>query len=198
MQIILITTLVIAVIGVVVGAGLVFTGKKFHVDVDEAIVVQAAPTDTAESSAEQAFATYVQNFLRMFLSNKALSALVMSVFLVFPLKFCIRHTEYGRMLNRVELYFVSAYMECQVLIAVTALLPVMSLTGWMPVNYLSLIDFVFFTWNIRQLLSVSWWRSLRIVVCTYALFILELLLVCILFGFIIVVVGLGTGSLQLE
>ena len=170
----------------------------FHVDVDEAIVVQAAPTDTAESSAEQAFATYVQNFLRMFLSNKALSALVMSVFLVFPLKFCIRHTEYGRMLNRVELYFVSAYMECQVLIAVTALLPVMSLTGWMPVNYLSLIDFVFFTWNIRQLLSVSWWRSLRIVVCTYALFILELLLVCILFGFIIVVVGLGTGSLQLE
>ena len=35
MQIIIITTLVIAVIGIVVGAGLVFTGKKFHVDVDE-------------------------------------------------------------------------------------------------------------------------------------------------------------------
>ena len=35
MQIIVITTLVIAVIGVVVGAGLVFTGNKFHVDVDE-------------------------------------------------------------------------------------------------------------------------------------------------------------------
>ena len=35
MQIIIITTLVIAVIGAVVGAGLVFTGNKFHVDVDE-------------------------------------------------------------------------------------------------------------------------------------------------------------------
>ena len=35
MQIIIITTLVIAVIGIVVGAGLVFTGKKFHVEVDE-------------------------------------------------------------------------------------------------------------------------------------------------------------------
>ena len=35
MQIIIITTLVIAVIGIVVGAGLVFTGKKFHVDIDE-------------------------------------------------------------------------------------------------------------------------------------------------------------------
>lgn len=35
MQIIIITTLVIAVIGIVVGAGLVFTGNKFHVDVDE-------------------------------------------------------------------------------------------------------------------------------------------------------------------
>ena len=35
MQIIIITTLVIAVIGVVVGAGLVFTGNKFHVEVDE-------------------------------------------------------------------------------------------------------------------------------------------------------------------
>ena len=32
---ILITTLVITVIGAVVGAGLVWTGKKFHVDVDE-------------------------------------------------------------------------------------------------------------------------------------------------------------------
>lgn len=35
MQIIIITTLVIAVIGIVVGAGLVFTGRKFHVEVDE-------------------------------------------------------------------------------------------------------------------------------------------------------------------
>ncbi len=35
MQIILITTLVIAVVGAVVGAGLVFTGRKFHVEVDE-------------------------------------------------------------------------------------------------------------------------------------------------------------------
>ena len=35
MNIILITTLVIAVIGVCVGAGLVFTGKKFAVEVDE-------------------------------------------------------------------------------------------------------------------------------------------------------------------
>jgi len=34
-MIILITTLVIAVIGCVVGAGLVYTGNKFHVDVDE-------------------------------------------------------------------------------------------------------------------------------------------------------------------
>ena len=35
MNIILVTTLVIAVIGVIVGAGLVFTGKKFAVKVDE-------------------------------------------------------------------------------------------------------------------------------------------------------------------
>ena len=35
MQIIGITTLVIAIIGAVVGAGLVFTDNKFHVDVDE-------------------------------------------------------------------------------------------------------------------------------------------------------------------
>ena len=35
MNIILVTTLVIAVIGVCVGAGLVFTGKKFAVEVDE-------------------------------------------------------------------------------------------------------------------------------------------------------------------
>lgn len=35
MQIIIITTVVIAVIGIVVGAGLVFTGKKFYVEVDE-------------------------------------------------------------------------------------------------------------------------------------------------------------------
>ena len=35
MQIIIITTLVIAVIGIVVGAGLVATGNKFHVEVDE-------------------------------------------------------------------------------------------------------------------------------------------------------------------
>ena len=45
MQIIIITTLVIAVIGVVVGFGLVFTGKKYHVEVDEreAAVRQALP-----------------------------------------------------------------------------------------------------------------------------------------------------------
>ncbi|MBO4411295.1 MAG: RnfABCDGE type electron transport complex subunit B [Lachnospiraceae bacterium] len=35
MEIILITTLVITLIGLLVGAGLVFTGKKFHVDKDE-------------------------------------------------------------------------------------------------------------------------------------------------------------------
>ena len=35
MQIILITTLVIAAVGVVVGAALVFMGRKFHVEVDE-------------------------------------------------------------------------------------------------------------------------------------------------------------------
>ncbi len=35
MEIILITTVVITVIGIIVGAGLVFTGKKFHVEVDE-------------------------------------------------------------------------------------------------------------------------------------------------------------------
>ena len=35
MDLVLITTLVITVIGIIVGAGLVFTGKKFHVDVDE-------------------------------------------------------------------------------------------------------------------------------------------------------------------
>ena len=35
MQIILITTIVIVVIGIIVGAGLVFTGRKFHVEVDE-------------------------------------------------------------------------------------------------------------------------------------------------------------------
>lgn len=35
MNIILITTLVITAIGIVVGAGLVFTGKKFYVEVDE-------------------------------------------------------------------------------------------------------------------------------------------------------------------
>ncbi len=34
-MVILITTLVIAVIGVIVGYGLVYTGKKFHVEVDE-------------------------------------------------------------------------------------------------------------------------------------------------------------------
>ena len=35
MSIILITTLVITLIGILVGAGLVYTGKKFHVEVDE-------------------------------------------------------------------------------------------------------------------------------------------------------------------
>ena len=35
MQIIVITTVVIAIVGAVVGAGLVVTGKKFHVEVDE-------------------------------------------------------------------------------------------------------------------------------------------------------------------
>ena len=35
MEIILITTAVITVIGIVVGVGLVITGKKFHVEVDE-------------------------------------------------------------------------------------------------------------------------------------------------------------------
>ena len=35
MQIILITTLVIALVGVAVGFGLVFTGRKFHVEVDQ-------------------------------------------------------------------------------------------------------------------------------------------------------------------
>ncbi len=35
MDIILITTLVIAAVGIIVGAGLVFTGKKFYVEVDE-------------------------------------------------------------------------------------------------------------------------------------------------------------------
>ena len=35
MNIILVTTLVIAVIGICVGAGLVFTSKKFAVEVDE-------------------------------------------------------------------------------------------------------------------------------------------------------------------
>ena len=35
MDIILITTAVITVIGLIVGAGLVFTGKKFAVEVDE-------------------------------------------------------------------------------------------------------------------------------------------------------------------
>ena len=35
MQIILITTLVIALVGLIVGAALVFMGKKFHVEVDE-------------------------------------------------------------------------------------------------------------------------------------------------------------------
>ena len=35
MQIVLITTLVITLVGIVVGAGLVFTGKKFYVEVDE-------------------------------------------------------------------------------------------------------------------------------------------------------------------
>ena len=35
MNTILITTIMITVIGIVVGAGLVFTGKKFHVEVDE-------------------------------------------------------------------------------------------------------------------------------------------------------------------
>ena len=45
MNIILITTLMITVIGIVVGAGLVFTGKKFHVEVDprEAAVREALP-----------------------------------------------------------------------------------------------------------------------------------------------------------
>ena len=35
MQIIVITTLVIAIVGIAVGAGLVFTGKKFHVEVNQ-------------------------------------------------------------------------------------------------------------------------------------------------------------------
>ena len=35
MLIILITTLVIGIVGVIVGVGLVYTGEKFHVDVDE-------------------------------------------------------------------------------------------------------------------------------------------------------------------
>lgn len=170
----------------------------FHVDVDEVIAMQAAPTDTAEDSAELAFLTHVQDYLRMFLSNKALSALVMSVFLVFPMKFCIRRTEIGRRLNYVELFYMSAYMECQVLIVVTALLPIMRLTGRMLVNYLSLIDLVFFVYNVRQLLGISWWRSLRIVVCTYMLFILELLLVCIIFGAIVAIIGMANGSLPME
>lgn len=170
----------------------------FHVDVDEVIAMQAAPTDTAEDSTELAFLTYVQGFLRTFLSNKALSALVMSVFLVFPMKFCIRHTELGHRLNHVELFYVSAYMECQVLIVVIALLPVMWLTGWIPVNYLSLIDATFFVYNLRQLLGISWWRSLRIVVCTYMLFILELMLVCFITGIAVTLIGIATGAIQLD
>ncbi|MGX8706016.1 MAG: RnfABCDGE type electron transport complex subunit B [bacterium] len=45
MQIIIITTLVIAVVGIIVGAGLVFTGKKFYVEVDarEAAVRECLP-----------------------------------------------------------------------------------------------------------------------------------------------------------
>lgn len=45
MELILITTAVITVIGLVVGAGLVFTGKKFYVEVDEreAAVREALP-----------------------------------------------------------------------------------------------------------------------------------------------------------
>ena len=35
MQIIIVTTLVIAIVGIIVGAGLVYTGKKFYVEVDE-------------------------------------------------------------------------------------------------------------------------------------------------------------------
>ena len=33
-MIILLTTLVITIIGIIVGYGLVYTGKKFHVEVD--------------------------------------------------------------------------------------------------------------------------------------------------------------------
>ena len=35
MQIILLTTLVIVLIGIIVGVALVYAGKKFHVEVDE-------------------------------------------------------------------------------------------------------------------------------------------------------------------
>ena len=170
----------------------------FHVNLDEAIVVQAAPTDTAESSTELAFLARVQDALRIYMSNKALSALVMTLFLVVPMKYCMRHTEEGRKLNHAELYLVSAYTECQSLIVTIALLPVMKLTGWMPINLISLMDIAFYVWDIRQLLGISWWRSFKIVIPTYVLFILELLLLLFIALFVVTVIGVATGTFQME
>ena len=51
MDIILITTAVITVIGIIVGAGLVFTGKKFYVKVDEREAARLAARQLHRESA---------------------------------------------------------------------------------------------------------------------------------------------------
>ncbi|MCR4921550.1 MAG: DUF3667 domain-containing protein [Bacteroidaceae bacterium] len=168
-----------------------------HVNPDEAIITQAVPTNTAETAVEMALTQQVQSFLRTFMSNKAFSSLAMVFFMTVPMKYRLRHTERGRDLNYVELYYIAAYAECQSMIIVIAMLPLMWLTGRVCAEAMMLVDAMFYVWDFRQLLDVSWWRSFRIAISTYLLVILEVFILFLVGVVVAMIIGIKNGTLQL-
>ena len=137
------------------------------------------------------FARLIEGFkslMQRIHSNKATSALLTNMLLLFPMKWCYRKTERGRQLNLIEYFFILTFIGCQSLILALVLAPLFAIFGIDTSELHTLAMALMYLWLSHQLFQISWWKCVRFGI--YVLFLMVVQIIALFFIVVFIVICL--------
>lgn len=104
--------------------------------------------------------------------------LAVVVFTLIPNYIVFRASEYGKHMNIAEHFCVLVFLECQNYLTGILLFPFNWLTdGWVYAHCSIVLLLFFFVWDFKQLLNISWWKSLKLSCASWSLFLALFMLI---------------------
>lgn len=117
--------------------------------------------------------------------NKAVGALILVIFMVFPYRMCFRKTPMGQLINSTECFFMMVYVECQQLMFNIVMLPFERFINNNDEPLAFGLPLLLLLWDSKQFFGITWGRSLKLNILSFMLAVAFFIVVAVCCGLII-------------